>query len=332
MDVKWLDDFLALAECQSFTRAARVRNTSQSGLSRRIQSLEQWMGAHLVDRAASRFRLTQAGQRFLPLATNLRSAVLAAREMCVSDSGRGEAPVTLAVAEGMESGMLPILLARLKEHGFENPVRVVLKGTQAASQALMDGEVDLWLAPQHAELPLLLDPAGFEAITVARDRLSPIVGVDALGRPLHSLPGSRETPTPLLEYGMADYLAQVMGVLMGSAPLRAHLKPVCASDSLHSLCALVRQGLGVAFLPESMVREPLRRGELARADSRWSAALDVRLVRPGRTFPRSPSDPAQRLWQCLAAIDSRQETRRTGQWPSQASGAQRKSRLGQAVS
>jgi DNA-binding transcriptional LysR family regulator len=290
------------------------------------------MGAHLVDRDANQFQLTEAGQRFLPLATNLRSAVLAARELCVSDTGRRETPVTLAIAEGMESGMLPNLLARLKEHGFENPVRVVLKGAQAASQALAEGEADLWLAPQHAQLPLLLDPAGFEAITVARDRLSPIVGVDALGRPLHSLPGSRETPTPLLEYGMSDYLSQVVGVLMGSAPLRAYLKPVCASDSLHSLCALVRQGLGVAFLPESMVKEPLRRGELARADPRWSAALDVRLIRPGRAFPRSPSDPAQRLWQCLAAIEGRHESRRAVHWPSQGSGAQRKSRLGQALS
>lgn len=304
MDVKWLDDFLVLTECRSFTRAAGLRNTSQSGLSRRIQSLEQWIGADLVDRDAPRFQLTEAGRRFLPLATNLRSAVVAARQLCVAERSQREAPVTLAIAEGMESGVLPALLSRLQERGFEAPVRVVLKNMQAASVALLDGEVDLWLAPQHAELPLLLDPGSFEAITVSHDRLSPIVGVDGIGRALHSLPGRREAPTPLLEYGMADYLSQVVGMLMAKSPVPAHLRPACACDSLHSLGALVRQGLGVAFLPESMVREELRRGELVRADARWSVQLDVRLIRTGRAFPRSQADSAQRLWQCLAPADA----------------------------
>jgi DNA-binding transcriptional LysR family regulator len=304
MDVKWLDDFLVLAECRSFTRAARLRNTSQSGLSRRIQSLEQWIGSPLVDRETARFGLTEAGQRFLPLATHLRNAVVAARELC----GPVRAPhpascVTLAVAEGLESGVLPQLLSRLKLQGFDAPVRVVVKGAQAAAVALLDGDADLWLAPQHPQLPLMLDPMSYEAATVAHDRLSPIVATNGFGRALYALPGLRDAPTPLLEYGMADYLSQVVGVVMASAPLRACLRPVAGSDSLHSLCTLVRQGLGLAFLPESMVREELRRGELVRADARWSALLEIRLVRAGRAFPRSPADAAQRMWRCLVDDD-----------------------------
>lgn len=82
MDVKWLDDFLVLADCRSFTAASRLRNTSQSGLSRRIQSLEQWAGVRLVDREAHPLQLTEAGLRFLPVARDLRRAVAAARLVC----------------------------------------------------------------------------------------------------------------------------------------------------------------------------------------------------------------------------------------------------------
>ena len=297
MDVKWLDDFLVLAECLSFTRAARTRHTSQSGLSRRIQSLEQWTGVQLIDRETHPMRLTDAGLRFLPVATNLRSAVMAARHHCSVGSAQCEAPVTLAVAEGLESGVLAGLLSRLQAQGFRTPVRVVVKDVDAASLALLNGDVDMWLAPQYGQLPLLLDSAAFDVITVAQDRLSPIVGVDAhTGLPLHALPGRKEAPTPMLEHGMSNYLARVVSVLMAAAPVRAHLRQACAADSLHSLRALVRQGLGVAFLPESMVREELQRGELALVDSRFSGLLEVLLIRAERSVA---SPAAHRLWQCL---------------------------------
>ena len=63
MELKWLEDFVALVQAQSFSRAAEARNITQSGLSRRIRSLEQWVGAELVDRSgyppALIFRRTQ---------------------------------------------------------------------------------------------------------------------------------------------------------------------------------------------------------------------------------------------------------------------------------
>ncbi len=300
MDVKWLDDFLAVVECRSFTRAARQRNTSQSGLSRRIQSLEQWVGGHLVDREAHPFALTDMGNRFLPLAANLRSALVAVRQLCASELGERETPVTLAVAEGLEAGMLPILLSRLKEQGITAPVRVVIKSVAAATVALLEGEADFWLTLQHPQLPLVMDADAFESVTVAHDRLSLMVGMGPAGRPLHTLPGTREQPTPIIEYGSSDYVAQLIGMQMAAAPTRLHVQTACAADSLHSLRALVRQGLGLTFLPESMVRDELQRGELSIADLRWSARLEIRLVRARSAVSRgSITEVTKLMWERL---------------------------------
>ncbi|MES2948575.1 MAG: LysR family transcriptional regulator [Pseudomonadota bacterium] len=301
MDVKWLDDFLALVDCRSFTHAAQRRHTSQSGLSRRIQSLEQWAGASLVNREANPLDLTLAGRRFLPIATNLRSTLIAARHVCVADGCLPAAPVTLAIAEGFETGMLAQLLRKLRQQEFVSPVRIVMKGLEAASAALLDGTVELWLAPQHAQWPLLLDPEIFEAATVAQDRLSPVVGIDSGGRPLYQLPGTREQPIPLIANGSADDLVRITDMQLQTVPSHAHLQTVCTADSLHSLSALVRQGLGLAFLPESMVRDELRRGELALADSRWSTCLDIRLVRVRSASARGPAaEAAHTIWNHLA--------------------------------
>lgn len=44
MELKWLEDFTALANTLSFSRAAEVRNVTQSAFSRRIKQLEMWLG------------------------------------------------------------------------------------------------------------------------------------------------------------------------------------------------------------------------------------------------------------------------------------------------
>lgn len=64
MDIRWLQDFLALAELRNFTRAAEFRAVSQAAFSRRIQSLEHWVGTALVVKGAQPVRLTDAGAQF----------------------------------------------------------------------------------------------------------------------------------------------------------------------------------------------------------------------------------------------------------------------------
>lgn len=44
MDIKWIEDFLVLAEQGSFTKAAETRFVTQPAFSRRIRSLETWLG------------------------------------------------------------------------------------------------------------------------------------------------------------------------------------------------------------------------------------------------------------------------------------------------
>jgi hypothetical protein len=66
LEVKWLEDFLALAGTLNFSKAADERNVTQSAFSRRIRQLEAWVGTSLIDRATYPSRLTDAGQRFVP--------------------------------------------------------------------------------------------------------------------------------------------------------------------------------------------------------------------------------------------------------------------------
>ena len=80
MEIKWLEDFVTLADTSSFSRAAELRNVTQPAFSRRIKQLEGWLGATLISRAAMPAELTPAGRNFLPVAQDTIRTFYAARE------------------------------------------------------------------------------------------------------------------------------------------------------------------------------------------------------------------------------------------------------------
>ena len=70
MDTNWLEDFVSFARSLNFTKAAAERNITQSAYSRRIKSLETWLGVELIDRKTFPATLSPAGDEFLPTAKN----------------------------------------------------------------------------------------------------------------------------------------------------------------------------------------------------------------------------------------------------------------------
>ena len=47
MQLKWLEDLVALAQTRSFSRAAELRHVTHPAFGRRIKALEDWAGAAL---------------------------------------------------------------------------------------------------------------------------------------------------------------------------------------------------------------------------------------------------------------------------------------------
>lgn len=74
MNLKQIRYALAVAEEQSFTRAAQRCHTVQSALSHQIAKLEEELGCTLFERTSRRVRLTPAGQAFIPSAQRLLAA------------------------------------------------------------------------------------------------------------------------------------------------------------------------------------------------------------------------------------------------------------------
>ncbi|MCF8167184.1 MAG: LysR family transcriptional regulator [Rhodoferax sp.] len=96
MQLKWLEDLLALAQTRSFSRAAELRQVTHPAFGRRIKALEDWAGTALVTRGSSPVKLTTAGERFVADASDLLHGVAQARDALRGLDDRSRQPVTLA--------------------------------------------------------------------------------------------------------------------------------------------------------------------------------------------------------------------------------------------
>jgi DNA-binding transcriptional LysR family regulator len=111
MDIRHLQQFIALAEEGQFTAAARKMHIVQSGLSVTIKGLEQELGAHLVNRTTRRVSLTRAGELFLEHARSslatLRDGIEAVRSQDAVVRGRLHLGILQSLAPYVD---LPVLL------------------------------------------------------------------------------------------------------------------------------------------------------------------------------------------------------------------------------
>ena len=95
MQTLWLEDFVALAQTRSLSRAAELRHVTHPAFGRRIRALEAWAGTPLLERGGSPVRLTPAGEVFLETATRIVRELHDARSESQSVAGRQAQTVRL---------------------------------------------------------------------------------------------------------------------------------------------------------------------------------------------------------------------------------------------
>jgi DNA-binding transcriptional LysR family regulator len=283
MELGWLEDFLALVESGNFSRAAELRNLTQPAFSRRIKALEEWAGTPLFDRSTHRGGLTEAGEAFRPFATEIIRRVLESREAVRQKAGSEAATIRIAATHTLSQTFLPQWLRRLEAKagaGGSFAMRLSSDTRAGAEQALRQGAVQFMLCHHHPAIPDRLEAGQFVFATIGTEQLVPVSLPDAEGKPLFALPGSAEKPLPVLAYNPESAFGWIAGALQARASPPAFLETALTAHVATVLLAMVQDGRGFAWLPESLVDEALAAGRLVRAGgSDWEAEMEVRLYR-----------------------------------------------------
>lgn len=279
MDLKLVEDLLALQRCGSFVRAAESRHVTHPAFGRRIRSLEAWAGVALVDRRAGA-RLTAAGQSLLDRAAPLLDTLLeqrAAWHAGLEADGARQAILRIGTGRTLARTLVADWLARLGPLLRDCRVEIHTAAMTEIARRFEDGEIDMLCCYEHPALSVGLGGQRFRHMTLAHDRLVPVSRADSAGRPRH-----RPDRAPLIGYAPTLSLGRLLAdhrERSGEASsLAGRTAIVCDSaDAIHELTV---KGLGMAWLPWSLVAADCRRRLLVATGGRdQEVHFDVRLYR-----------------------------------------------------
>ena len=304
MEIKWIEDFIALSQYQSFSRAAEFRNVTQSGFSRRIQSLEQWVGADLIDRSSFPPTLTPAGQLFREAAEDILGKLFDTRAIIRTEQRMAGKGLQIAAGHSIALGFLPAWLKALTARFGEVRARVIPTNVHDSILMLVNGNCELMFAYHHPELPLHLDPTRYEHLTVGVDTFMPVCRPNQRSAPMFRLPGTADRPLPLISYTETSYFGRCLALLLGRAEATPALRLHYESDMAEVLKKLVMEGEGVAWLPKSSIAAELDAGELVAAGRpTWNLEVELRVYRDAS----NRSEFLDTLWRHLRAASQPSE-------------------------
>ncbi|MFC4099811.1 LysR family transcriptional regulator [Paenibacillus xanthanilyticus] len=253
MELTYLHTFLEVAKSGSFTQTAEKLGYAQSSVTTQIQRLEESYGAVLFERFGRRMKLTHAGEVLLGYARDLIRLHGESKEAVSAQNGGS---LSIGTIETMAAFFLPPHLQAFQRAYPEMNVMLQPGSEPAIIEAVRAGELDLGVILD----PPFADP-DFYTIAV---REEPLVIV---AHPEHRLSGLGEVSIGdlagesliLTEEG-CTYRAMLLGALKEAG---VGCKLSYEFGNLEAIKQCVVYGLGVALLPEIVVRQDVRLGKLS---------------------------------------------------------------------
>ena len=251
MELRHLEHFLAVAEEQSFTRAAARLHLVQSALSVSVRALERELGGRLFDRTTHHVELTDAGLALVAEARRTLAAADAARDAVAAVHGGVRGTVRIGI---MDSLSLIDLAALLTRYHRERPQ------VQLIPRAALGGSVELTAEVEEGRLDLAFAalPGGYPATVSARLLASEEVLLAC--PPDHRLAKRRLIPLAELDgERFVDFptgwgTRQAVDRLFLEAGLRREI--AVEVPDIPNVTDLVKAGFGFAFVGPSTVPDP----------------------------------------------------------------------------
>jgi len=254
--------FVAIARERSFTAAAAKLNVSQSALSHTIREVEERLGVRLLTRTTRSVSPTEAGERLLrnigPRLDEIESEVAAVREL--RDKPAGTIRIT-ATEFAIDTLLLPKLAPVLKTYP---DIKV---------EMIVDYGLTDIVAQQY-------DAGVRSGEQVAKDMIAVRIGPDmrmaVVGAPSYfkTRPEPRR-PQELIGHNCINLRLPTHGNVYAwefeksSRELRVRVEGQLTFNGTAQLLNGALAGCGLAYVPEGLVEQHLKKGRLKRVLTDW---------------------------------------------------------------
>lgn len=286
MDSDWLEDFLALLDSGGFSRAAEKRAVSQPSFSRRIRSLEDWVGATLIDRSTHTIRLTPAGERFRLVAEETLRRLQLGREEVRAVANATSETLRFASTHVLSLTFFPAWLRTLESaQPMSTTVELTADNMVACERLMVEGRAQFLLCHHH-EAAMIRLGSDFRSLRLGEDVLLPVAAPGVAG-------GGNLADAPQLCFTAESGMGRILAAAWAAAGREPPSQPIFASHLASVLTAMARDGRGIAWTALSLVEDDLATGRLVRAGAESDdVPIEIRLWRPKAR--QSPA--AETLW------------------------------------
>jgi len=294
MELKWLEDFVAVARTGSFSSAARERHVTQPAFSRRIRALEHWLGIQLFNRTTFPVELTQYGEEFMPHALQIIETATHAQQDFRTSSAQDDMLVRLSTLHSLSMYTVPNIIEPFLAANPRARVEIFssIQGVEAHYDAIEGGDSHILLVYSKS----WNDRRGrFTSKTIGRELLIPVVSRGFVKK--HGLPRfDGPAKVPAILYTPFTFSHTLTAPVIES--LGTQLRPRVMSSLAETQKAMVMEGIGLAWLPSNSVSHELASGEIVKVESRHhdlEVGVDVMAIRHVDLKHRM----AEKLWNAL---------------------------------
>lgn len=247
--------FYYVANYGSFTRAAEILMNNQPNITRCIKNLESQLGTTLFLRSSKGVVLTDNGKKLFTHISAAVEHISAAEEELSLEKSLSMGTVSIGVSETALHGVLLPVINRFNGRYPGINIRISNHTTPQALAALKNGIADIAIVSTPAEIspPLCQQMCKtFIEIPVCGSRFSeiankPLTFNELSNYPLISL--GRDTGT----YEFYNSFFLLRGILF---------KPDIEVATADQILPMVKNNLGIGFLPEPFAYDPIKNGEI----------------------------------------------------------------------
>jgi len=221
MELNWLEDFLTLAEHRNFSRAAELRHVTQPAFSRRIRSLENWIGAPLFVRSPQGVSLNAAGEFLLSHAEDMTRNLHQLRREIREIAGREVATLSFVATHALSFTFFPSFIRRQASLETLGTLNLISDSMEACEHMMLRGEAHFLLCHHYRDVVTRFEPGQFNNLVIGEDVLIPLCSPDSNGAPQWTLPGLSEAPVRYLSYSPQSGLGRILTTNWGQSNSRS---------------------------------------------------------------------------------------------------------------
>ncbi|MFK7836810.1 MAG: LysR family transcriptional regulator [Sulfitobacter sp.] len=267
MDMQWLDDVLVLLEERNMTRAAARRHITQPAFSRRIRSFEDWLGVEVLERGTNRIEISAA---LLSNEAEIKALVARLGELRskITRFDPHSYTVSIAAQHAPVFSTFPDMAMRAKQSLPGVRFRLRPGNLPDCVSMFLRGDTTMLLCYESQRATSLQFGPTIERARAGIDYLVPVVG----GSLRYAVKdnGDVAADTPAIVYPDNSYFGQVL--VKAARPFGSHaqsVNPVCETAFSSGIKELALAGIGIAWLPYSMVHREVANGDVISLSNRF---------------------------------------------------------------